>query len=375
MNSYLYDISIPYDENWEKGPPLLSQKLVSPTRIIQKNQKFLNFEVNVPFGIPAGPLLNSRYVKVAFEWGFDVVAYKTQRSCVFPTNAFPNILFVDVDGDLTLKRAQKPLIGRPATGKKTEELSITNSFGNPSPGPDVWQEDMKRALWYEGPGQLLVASVVGTVREGSSQEDYFDDFADTAKLAKETGVKIIEVNLSCPNVDKEGIICYTAPAVEQICRKTKETIGNLPLLAKLGYFSKGQQALLETIVKKLLPFVAGISVINTIPAPVVNEDGGQALPGQNRLISGICGASIQWAGIDMVKRLAQLRDRLHANYAIVGVGGVMRPDDYFEYRKAGADLVQSATGAMWNPYLAWEIWAKEQEQDLLLAQVSAAQIR
>ena len=50
-----------------------------------------------------------------------------------------------------------------------------------------------------------------------------------------------------------------------------------------------------------------------------------------------------------------LREKLHENYAIIGVGGVMTPKDYFEYRKAGADLVQSATGAMWNPYLAHQI--------------------
>jgi tRNA-dihydrouridine synthase len=29
--------------------------------------------------------------------------------------------------------------------------------------------------------------------------------------------------------------------------------------------------------------------------------------------------------------------------------------DYFDYKKAGADAVMSATGAMWNPNLAHEI--------------------
>ncbi len=33
----------------------------------------------------------------------------------------------------------------------------------------------------------------------------------------------------------------------------------------------------------------------------------------------------------------------------------MIPEDYFEYRSVGADAVMSATGAMWNPYLAQEI--------------------
>ena len=37
------------------------------------------------------------------------------------------------------------------------------------------------------------------------------------------------------------------------------------------------------------------------------------------------------------------------------VGGVMTPKDFKEYRDAGADVVMTATGAMWNPYLAKEI--------------------
>jgi len=43
------------------------------------------------------------------------------------------------------------------------------------------------------------------------------------------------------------------------------------------------------------------------------------------------------------------------NFTIIGVGGVVTPEDFKEYRKSGADIVMSATGAMWNPYLGIEI--------------------
>ena len=52
-----------------------------------------------------------------------------------------------------------------------------------------------------------------------------------------------------------------------------------------------------------------------------------------------------------------LRQRAAAG-VIEGVGGVLSAADYQEYRAAGADSVMSATGAMWNPYLAKEV--KEQ---------------
>jgi dihydroorotate dehydrogenase len=49
-------------------------------------------------------------------------------------------------------------------------------------------------------------------------------------------------------------------------------------------------------------------------------------------------------------------------YEIVGVGGVGDAAAFDSYRRAGADVVMSATGAMWNPRLAQEI--KEHAHEL-----------
>lgn len=163
-------------------------------------------------------------MKEAFNFGFDVNHYKTQRSIIFPCNSFPNVLYVDIDGNLTIKKTKKPLIGKKSTKKSKIQFSITNSFGIPSMGPEIWQEDMKKALSYQKSGQLLIASVVGTIKNGYTEEDYYNDFAHTAMLAKETGVKVIEINLSCPNVANEGVICYTPSAVESICKKQKKKL-------------------------------------------------------------------------------------------------------------------------------------------------------
>ena len=116
------------------------------------------------------------------------------------------------------------------------------------------------------------------------------------------------------------------------------------------------EKLAETI-DDIATYVSAISVINTIPAPIVDEKGNQALPGKGRLTGGVCGASIKWAGLEMVSKLDQLRKNKGYKYEIVGVGGVMTPKDFHDYRTAGADLVQSCTGAMWNPNLAAEIKA------------------
>jgi dihydroorotate dehydrogenase (NAD+) catalytic subunit len=97
-------------------------------------------------------------------------------------------------------------------------------------------------------------------------------------------------------------------------------------------------------------------VINTIPAQIIDDHGQQALPGEGRAVSGVCGSAIKWAGLEMVARLHKIRTEKDMKWSLIGVGGVTQPEDYKEYRQSGADAVMSATGAMWNPLLAQEIW-------------------
>ncbi len=355
MNQPIYDPNKSYEENFEKGPYGAFAKTTSSTSSTEPKYTFLGFKIGLPFGIAAGSLPNSKFTNAAFDMGFDVSCYKTRRSSEFPSNQWPNVLFINIKGDLTLERAKEPLEGslKPFTDDK--HYSITNSFGNPSQDSKIWAQDMKLAVEYPKNGQLLIASVVGTIKEGFTAEEYYDDFAVTAKAASDAGAKVIELNLSCPNVASEGVLCYSPEAVLAICQKTRKVLGDKPIVVKFGYFSHEQQDLLEKIIKSIAPLINAVSAINTIPAAVVDSNGKQALPGAGRLTSGICGASIKWAGLDMVKRLDKMRKDKGYKFEIIGVGGVMTPEDFFEYREAGADVVQSVTAAMWNPHLAQEI--------------------
>ncbi len=350
-----YDPTKTYDDNFDDGPASVPGDDQRYKNTGEPSYTFLGKKIYSPFGIPAGPLLNSNYIKYAFDHGYDVVCYKTQRSIKFVCNDFPNVLYLDIDGDLTLEKATKPQHGVSRIDKDREDISITNSFGNPSRGPEFWVDDLKKAISYRGPGQMLIMSVVGSIQAGFSAEDYYDDFAKTAKLAVDAGVEAIELNLSCPNVATEGVLCYTHDAVVEICKRARAQIGDTGLIAKVGYYSADQQELLEQIVQDSAPYINAISAINTISAPVVDKHGEQALPGPNRLKSGVCGAGIKWAGLDMVKRLADIRQKLKLKFEIIGVGGVMNAQDFMDYQAAGADVVQSATGAMWHPQLAAEI--------------------
>jgi dihydroorotate dehydrogenase len=194
---------------------------------------------------------------------------------------------------------------------------------------------------------------MGTVKENQTQKEFINDYAIAARLSLETGAKILEANLSCPNIGNEGLVCYNLDVTEKVCDAIRNVIGNTPFIIKVGYYKSDSQLLkLSEIAGN---YVDGISAINTLQAEIIDKDGKQALPGKNRSRSGVCGATIKWAGLEMVKKLKAIKEERGYNFSIEGVGGVTKADDYFEYINAGANSVMSATGAMWNPYLAQEI--------------------
>lgn len=344
-----YDPSLTYEQNYVDGPFGELAQPASGMDAAEPRQRFVGLAVREPFGIPAGPLLNKRFTTAAFSHGYDICVYKTVRTGAHPCNPFPHVLAVHVDGDLTPERAMSPLL---ADGRFSRPISISNSFGVPSRAPDVWQPDMARAVNAAGVGQILVGSFQGT-RGGGSERAYIADHVRAAQLVVETGAPVLEVNLSCPNEGVAALLCFDTPRVVRIVAAIKEEIGDLPLVVKVAYFADDHA--LQQLVSATAPYVAGFSAINTIPARLVDGAGSPALPGAGREVSGVCGAAIRWAGLEMTHRLRTIREHLGAHYEIIGVGGVASPDDYRAYREAGADAVMSATGAMWDAGLAARI--------------------
>jgi dihydroorotate dehydrogenase len=359
MHTAFYDPTLSFEENYEKGPLANFENISLPKRKITKTEKFLGFDINVPFGIPAGPIPNSKFVQAAFSFGFDIITYKTVRANTFPSHPFPNILYVDAPIELHPDQTPR-LIGKPETDAPIEMLSITNSFGVPSVDPAIWQQDVKKSLEYVGHGQMLILSFMGTTKSNQTEQEFLADFATAARLSKETGARVLEVNLSCPNIGNEGLVCYNLEMTEKVLKAIRSEIDTLPLIVKVGYYKDVTQ--LEKLAEIVSRYANAIAAINTLQIEIVDEQGNQALPGKNRLRSGVCGACIKWAGLEMTEKLNQIRQGKNLNYEILGVGGVMTANDYYLYKKAGADAVQSATGAMWNAYLAHDIWKLQNNQ-------------
>ncbi|MEC4677682.1 MAG: dihydroorotate dehydrogenase [Nitrospirota bacterium] len=343
-----YDIERSYEDNYKEGPFL---DITPPQRTVTPEHSFLDFQVNSLLGMPAGPLLNANWVIAYAKLGFDLLVYKTVRTEERPCHPNPNCMYLSQKRQLREIDFNRQLIGSMTPPDDASKISITNSFGMPSRAPEIWQADIQKAKAGLGQGQLLIVSVVGTAGEMDLKSDYVRG----AALAVEAGAPVIEINLSCPNVvSREGSIFTDADFSSQISKAVKQEIGEIPLIIKMGYIADPFKRAL--VISGNAPHVDAISSINTLSFEVIDEEGEQALPGEGRLRSGVCGAAIRACALSQAKHLVALKKQHHYDFSIIGVGGIMTTEHIHSYLDAGVNAVMSATGAMWDPLLAYRYW-------------------
>lgn len=345
----LYDDQLDFEDNKAQGPFGDYADNTEPYQNQGEPQyDFFGTPVYSPFGIAAGPLPTTQFIKAALTKGFDIVTLKSVRTDTFPLNAYPQVRPVQLTGKLDPSTDPQVIVA----DQYMERLAVANSFGIPSVTPAEWQPMMRESFTLPVKGQALLVAFQGTAR-GKGKDDFVQDHVRGISLIKETGAKVIEINLSCPNEGEAVLACFDTDITERIVKAVREAHPDIKLLIKIAYFANHEQ--LKELVKRVGGLLDGISAINTIPATVVDEAGNEVFPGRPK--AGISGAPVKWAGLEMTRLLKQYRDEFGYSYKVVGIGGVLNAQDFQEYRDAGADIVMSVTGAMWDPQLAAEIKA------------------
>jgi len=347
-NAPIYDISKSYADNAAEGPFFVDD---IPARLWAPKEQWISFlghKIASPLGVPAGPLLNSKWTTLAARLGFDVVTYKTIRSNAHPGHSLPNVVYIHTDGDLTRERWSDTLKMAEKPHEDINDIAITNSFGMPSREAEFLYTDIRKAKNELAEGQLLIVSVVGSACDKS---DFVEDYVRAAKIGVDAGAPIIEANFSCPNVvTGEGKIYSNPVAVEEIASSLVKSLGDVPLLIKVGVFDDKDQ-MREMFKAAVRAGVKGISGINTLSMKVVDSTGQPAL-GPTRVHSGICGGPIRAAALDWVHIAHDIIKQEKLPLVLLGCGGIMKAEQFDEFLNAGADVAMSATGMMWDPLLA-----------------------
>jgi dihydroorotate dehydrogenase len=345
-----YDVLGSYRDNLTTplGPRLDERPVAAGRR-----WRVLGREVGFPIGVPACVLNGGEaWVRHFARNGYSVLTYKTVRSRAHEPNQQPNWVFAARETVALPPGAAAEVTADPWDWAEpgSPDVSTVNSFGVPSPAPDEWVPDLERSLAVLGDDQLLLVSVMG---EGDGTA-LVDDFARTARMAEEAGAPVVELNLSCPNTlssSAAGVkppLCLDADAtvavVEGVRRALDDRTG---LVAKLSWLDEPG---LAALVPRIAPLVDGVAGINTLQSRVRRSDGAPTFPG--RELAGLSGVAVRGSAVDFTRRLVALRESGGHSFDVLAMGGVTDPASFAALFVAGADAVQSASGAFADPYLA-----------------------
>jgi dihydroorotate dehydrogenase len=305
--------------------------------------KFCGLPVSSPLGMPAGPLLNGRWVLYYASRGFDVLTYKTVRSVERECYPLPNLLPVRT-GPLTGGECDLTTAGK-------MEGSWAVSFGMPSKAPDVWRRDIEWTRNNLPTEKILSVSVVGSIEPDWTIDDLANDYARCARWAVEAGAEVIETNFSCPNVATcDGQLYQEHKSAALVAARVREAIGRVPFVVKIGHLTQADQAV--ELLDAIGPYIDGLAMTNSVACTVRAEDGSYHFGGERR---GICGEATRQASLAQTKLFAAAIAEGGKPIDTIGVGGAGTAQHVREYLAAGATAVHIATAAMVDPFVGVRI--------------------
>jgi len=207
-------------------------------------------------------------------------------------------------------------------------LGYFNSEGLPNLGYKTYLEFIPKLKKYNKP---IIVSVAGFS---------VDEYKILVKAFQESEVDLIEINLSCPNIDnKTEPIAYNLKKTEEVLKEISY-LGKKPIGLKLPpypYYSIQQK--IANLIKKYS--VSFLSCVNTLGnSLIIDEIKERSVIKATRGFGGLSGQYIKPIALGNVRRFYEL---LKGKVSIMGMGGVKTGQDVFEFLLAGADAVQIGT--------------------------------
>lgn len=180
-------------------------------------------------------------------------------------------------------------------------------------------------------GVTVVANIFATTIE--------DFVALARRVSADEGVAAIELNVSCPNVDKGGLEFGCDPAAAARVTSAVRAVTTLPLWVKMspeagdlkGVGLACQEAGADALTA--INTIRGLSIdVRTMRPRLANRTGG------------LSGPALKPLALRMVWDLART-----VRIPIIGIGGIATTEDAIEFLLAGASAVQVGTASFADP--------------------------
>jgi dihydroorotate dehydrogenase (NAD+) catalytic subunit len=223
----------------------------------------------------------------------------------------------------------------------TKTITLTPREGNPPPRVCETASGMLNSIGLQNKGvkdfienALPFLSRFKTPVIANIAGDSAKEYAELAKiLNKESGIKGIEINISCPNVKKGGITFGIDPDLTaEVVRSVRQST-SLPVIAKLTPNVTDIAAIAKAAE------AAGadaVSLINTLLGTAIDIE--TRKPKLGATTGGLSGPAIKPIAVRMVWEVAQM-----VKIPVIGIGGIMTGEDAIEFFLAGASAVQVGT--------------------------------
>jgi len=214
---------------------------------------------------------------------------------------------------------------------------MLNSVGLQNPGVDAFIKDEMPFL--RGSGTVIIANISGNTVE---------EYALMAEKLADSGVDILEVNVSCPNVKAGGMqFGTTTDGVASVTEAVKSRTGKIPVMVKL---SPNVTDIAEIAKAAENAGADAVSLINTLLG--MRIDTRTRRPVLHNNVGGLSGPAIFPVAVRMVWQVATA-----VKIPILGMGGVMDGYNAAEMMLAGASLVGVGTANFDDPRAALSIIA------------------
>jgi dihydroorotate dehydrogenase (NAD+) catalytic subunit len=201
------------------------------------------------------------------------------------------------------------------------DCGYLNAMGLPNPGIEYFEKEIREAKTIGCP---IIVSVYGfSVKE----------FVQVAKKANQAGADALELNVSCPHVEKTGSEIGQDPRLLKTIVATVKKEVDKPVFVKL---TPNVTNIIECAKAAEEGGSDAITAINTIRAMAINAETAKPILGNQ--FGGLSGPALKTIALRCVYEIYR-----KTKLPVIGCGGISGWRDAVEFMLAGAVAVQIGT--------------------------------
>ena len=244
---------------------------------------------------------------------------------------FEDIVSIEkIGGFVTKGISREPMAGNPAPRIIETAAGMMNAIGLQNIGVKAFLEK-KLPEMRRYPKCAVIVNVFGY---------HAMDYVEVVRQLNDAeGIAAYELNASCPNTDHGGMTFGTDPvALDELVWRVKQ-VATRPVIVKLSPNVTSIPAMAKCAQEA---GADGLSLINTFVAMSIDVE--TRRPRIANITGGLSGPGIKPIAVRMVWEAANA-----VSIPIMGLGGIVTPEDAVEFLLAGATAVQVGTASYADP--------------------------